>query len=71
MLDGLLGVVLLMLEFLVHPPFLDLLHIHLDPCHHLELAHCLELVPHLIELALHLELMEMLLWRMMVDLVLV
>ena len=58
------------LESLVHPPFLDQLHLPLDRCLLLEVAHCLDLDPLLIEPILHLELVEMLVWKMMVDLVL-
>jgi hypothetical protein len=57
------------LESLVHPPFLDQLHLALDRCLLLEVAHCLDLGPHLLEPVPHLELVEMLIWKMMVDLV--
>jgi hypothetical protein len=69
--DGLLGVVplgLVSLDFL--PPLDLLLHLPLDVCHHLELAHCLEFIHHLPELALHLQLKYMLVWSKMIDLVL-
>jgi hypothetical protein len=60
------------LESLVHPPFLDQLHLPLDRCLLLEVAHCLELdLLLLLELVPHLELVEMLVCKMMVDLVLV
>jgi hypothetical protein len=66
-----LGEVVFDLESLVHPPFLDQLHLPLDRCLLLKVAHCLELDLLLLELVLHLELVEMLVWRMIVDLVLV
>jgi hypothetical protein len=66
-----LGEVVFDLESLVHPPFLDQLHLSLDRCLLLEVAHCLELDLLLLELVPHLELVEMLVWKMMVDLVLV
>jgi hypothetical protein len=60
------------LESLVHPSFLDQLHLPLDRCLLHEEAHCLELdLILLIESAPHLELVEMLVWKVMVDLVLV
>jgi hypothetical protein len=58
------------LESLVHPPFLDQFHLPLDRCLLLEVAHCLKLDLLLLDLVLHLELVEMLVWSMMVDLVL-
>jgi hypothetical protein len=66
-----LGEVVFDLESLVHPPFLDQLHIPLDRCLLIEVAHCLELDLILLELVPHLELVGMLVWKMMVDLVLV
>jgi hypothetical protein len=66
-----LGVVVFGLEFLVHLPFLDHLHLPLDQCLLLEVAHRLDLDPLLLEPIPHLELVEMLVWKMMVDLVLV
>jgi hypothetical protein len=69
LLGGLLGEVVFDLESLVHPPFLDQLHLPLDRCLLLEVAHCLEL-DLLLEPDPHLELVEMLVWKMMVDLVL-
>jgi hypothetical protein len=65
-----LGEVVFDLESLVHLPFLDQLHLLLDRCLLLEVAHCLEIDLLLPELVLHLELVEMLVWKMMVDLVL-
>jgi hypothetical protein len=59
------------LEPLVHLPFLDQLHLPLDQCLPLEVVYCLDLDPLLLELVPHLELVEMLVWKMMVDLVLV
>jgi hypothetical protein len=70
LLDGLLGEVVFDLESLVHPPFLDQLHLPLDRCL-LEVAHRLDLNPLVLELVPHLELVEILVWKMMVDLVLV
>ena len=71
MLDGLLGEVVFDLESLVHPPFLDQLHLPLDQCLPPEVAHHLDLHPLLPKPYPHLELVEMLVWKMMVDLVLV
>jgi hypothetical protein len=64
-------VVVFDLESLFHSPFLDQLHLPLDQYLLLMVAHCLELDLLLVELVPHLELGEMLVWRMMVDLVLV
>jgi hypothetical protein len=50
---------------------LDHLHLPLDKCLPLEVAHHLNLDPRLPEPVPHLELVEMLVWKMMVDLVLV
>jgi hypothetical protein len=58
-------------ESLGHLPCLDHLHLPVDQCPPLEVAHCLDLHPLLLEPYPHLELVEMLAWRMMVDLVLV
>jgi hypothetical protein len=69
LLGRLLGEAVFDLVSLVHPTFLDQLHLPLDRCLLLEVAHCLEL-DLLLELVHHLELVEMLLWKMMVDLVL-
>jgi hypothetical protein len=66
-----LGAVVFDPESLVHPPFLDQLHLPLDQCPLLELAHYLHIDPLLIQPVPHLELVEMLVWRMMVDLVFV
>ena len=54
---------------LVHPPFLDHLHLPLDRCRHFEVAHLLDLLIHYLEPDPHLGLVEMLAWRRMVDLV--
>jgi hypothetical protein len=59
------------LESLIHLPFLDRLHLPLDRCILLEVAHRLDLDPLFLEPDPHLELVEMLVWKMMVDLVLV
>jgi hypothetical protein len=70
MLGGLLGVVVFDLELLVHLPYLD--HLHLpDQCPALEVAHHLDLDPLPLKPFPHLELLEMLVLKMMVDLVLV
>jgi hypothetical protein len=58
-------------ESLVHPTFLDQLHLPLDRCLLLELTHCLELDLLFLESDPHLELVEMLVWKMLVDFVLV
>ena len=68
LLGGLLGVVVL---DLVHLPCLDHGHLPLDHCPPLEVAHLLDLLLHHLEPHLHLELVEMLTWRKMVDLVIV
>jgi hypothetical protein len=65
---GLLGVVVL---DLVHLPCLDHWHLLLDHCPPLEVVHLLDLHFHPLELDPHLGLVEMLMWKMMVDLVLV
>jgi hypothetical protein len=57
-------------KFLDHLTCLDHLHLPLDQCPPLEVAHCLDLHPLLLELFPHLELVELLVWKMMVDLVL-
>jgi hypothetical protein len=59
------------LESLVHLPFIDQLHLPLDQCLPLEVAHCLDFDLLLLEPVPHLVLVEMLVWKMMVDLVLV
>jgi hypothetical protein len=58
-------------ESLDHLPCLHHLHLPLDQCPPLEVAHRLDLDPRPLELFLHLELVEMLVWKMTVDLVLV
>jgi hypothetical protein len=64
-------VVVFDLEFIDHLPCLDHLHLPLDQCPPLEVAHHLDLHPLLLEPFLNLELVEILVWKMMVDLVLV
>ena len=54
-----------------HLPCLDQLHLPLDPCPLLEVAHPIDLHLHCLESDPHLELLEMLGWKMTVDLVLV
>jgi hypothetical protein len=58
------------LESLDHLPCLDHLHLPLDQCPPLEVAHRLDLDPRHLEPFPHLELVEMLEWNIMVDLVL-
>jgi hypothetical protein len=58
-------------EFLDHLPCLHYLHLPLDHCPPLEVAHPLDLHFHHLEPNPHLELVEMLAWKMIVDLVLV
>ena len=58
-------------EFLDHLACLDQYHLRLDHCPPLEVAHPLDLHFHHLEPVPHLELVEMLSWKMMVDLVLV
>jgi hypothetical protein len=55
---------------LVHLPCLEHWHLPLDHCPPLRVPHLLDLHFHPIELDPHLELVEMLAWRKMVDLVL-
>jgi hypothetical protein len=69
-LGGHLGVAVFDPEFLAHLPCLDHIHLSLDPCPPLEVAHLLDLLHHL-ELDPHLGLVEMLEGKMTVDLVLV
>jgi hypothetical protein len=57
--------------FLDHLSCLDHCHLPLDYCPLLEMAHLLDLILHCLELDPHLELVEMLAWKMTVDLVLV
>jgi hypothetical protein len=71
LLDGFLGEVVFDLDSLVHSPFLDQLHLPLDRCLLLEVAHCFKLDLLLLEPVPHLELVTMFVWKMMVDLVLV
>jgi hypothetical protein len=61
-----LGAVVFDPESLDHIPCLDHLHLPLDQCPPLEVSHHLDLDP-----LPHLELVEMLVWKVMVDLVLV
>jgi hypothetical protein len=56
-------------ESLVHLPCLHC-HLPFDQSPILEVVHCLDLHPLLLEPRPHLELVEMLAWKMMVDLVL-
>jgi hypothetical protein len=58
-------------EFLDHLPCLDQFHLPLDPCPPLEVAHLLDLLIHHLEPVPHLELVDMLDWKMTIDLVLV
>jgi hypothetical protein len=58
-------------ESLAHLPCLHFHHLPLDQCTPLVVAHCLDLHPLLLEPRPHLELVEMLAWKMIVDLVLV
>jgi hypothetical protein len=57
--------------FLDHLPCLYFLHLPLDHCTPLEVAHPIDLHFHHLESDPHLELVEMLGWKMTVDLVLV
>jgi hypothetical protein len=57
-------------EFLAHLPCLCHGHLPLDHCPPLEVAHLLDLLLNCLELDPHLELVEMLDWKMIVDLVL-
>jgi hypothetical protein len=58
-------------EPVVHLPCLHYHHLSLDQCPHLEVAHRLDLHPLHLEPRPHFELVEMLILKMMVDLVLV
>jgi hypothetical protein len=58
-------------EFLDHLPCLHYLHLPLDHCSPLEVAHLLGLHLNYLEPDPHLELVEMLGWKMTVDLVFV
>jgi hypothetical protein len=71
LLGGPLGVAVFDHESLDHLPCLDYLHLPLDQCPLLEVAHRLDLDPLLLEPFPHLGLVEMLVWKMMADLVLV
>jgi hypothetical protein len=71
LLGGLLGVAVFDPEFLAHLSCLCHGHLPLDHCPPLEMAHPLDLLFHHLELVPHLELVEMLAWKMTIDLVLV
>ena len=71
LLGGLLGVVVFDLEFPDNLLCLALLHLPLDKCPPFEVAHHLDLHLYLLELDPHLELVEMPVWKIIVDLVLV
>ena len=68
-LVGLLGGLLGVAAFALHPPCLDHLHLPLDLGRHLEVAHLIDLLLHQLELHPHFESVEMLAWRRMVYLV--
>jgi hypothetical protein len=70
-LDGLLGDSVFDPVLLDHLPCLDHYHLPLNHCPPLEVAHLLDLLLHYLEPDPHLGLVEMLAWKMMVDLVLV
>jgi hypothetical protein len=70
-LGGLLGVAVFDPVLLDHLPCLDHCHLPLNHCPPLEVAHPLDHHFHHLELDPHLGLGEMLVWKMMVDLVLV
>jgi hypothetical protein len=70
-LGGLLGEAVFDPILLDHLLCLDQLHLPLDHFPPLEVAHPLDLHFHCLEPYPHLELVEMLAWKMMVDLVLV
>jgi hypothetical protein len=71
LLDEPLGEVVFVPESLAHPSSLAQLHLPLDQCHYLEVARCLGFDPLLPERVHYLVLVEMLEWRMEVDLELV
>jgi hypothetical protein len=71
LLAGLLGVAVFDPEFLDHLPCLYHYHLPLDHCPSLEVTHPLDLHFHHLKPIPHLELVEMLGWKMTVDLVLV
>ena len=58
-----------MAALVLHPPCLDHLHLPLDHCRHLEVAHLIDLLLHQLKSHPHFELVGMLAWRRMVDLV--
>jgi hypothetical protein len=70
-LGGLLGEAVFDPVLLDHLPCLDHCHLPLDYCPPLEVAYCLDLLLHCLELDPHLGLVEMLVWKMMGYLVLV
>jgi hypothetical protein len=53
-----------------HLPCLDHCHLPLDQCPPLEVTHPLDLQPYCLEPDPHIRLVEMLVWKMMVDLLL-
>jgi hypothetical protein len=67
-LGGLLGKAVFDPVLLDHLPFLDHYHLPLDHCPTLEVAHLLDLILHYLEHDPHLGLVEMLAWKMTVDL---
>jgi hypothetical protein len=69
-LDGLLGVAVFDPVLLDHLPCLDHHYLPFDHCPPFEMAHPFDLHFHHLELDPHLELLEMLAWKMMVDLML-
>jgi hypothetical protein len=71
LLGGLSGEAVFDPVFLAHLPYLYHHHLPLDHCPHLEVAHPIELHLHHFEPDSNLELVEMLGWKMTVDLVLV
>jgi hypothetical protein len=71
LLGGLLGVVVFDLELLDHLPCLDHLHLPLEQCPPLEVAHLFDLHPLFVDPCPHLELVEILVWKLMVNLMLV
>jgi hypothetical protein len=70
-LGGLLDVAVFDPMLLDHLPYLDHYHLPLDHCPPLEVAHPLDLHCHHLELDPHLGLVEMLAWKMTIDLVLI
>jgi hypothetical protein len=64
-----LGAVVFDFESLDHLLCLDHLHLPLDQCPPLEVAHHIDLDPSSLESISHLELVKMLVWKMIVDLV--